>query len=217
MKKIIKNFLFKRRFKVLKNKKGFSLVEILVAVSIIGIIGAIAYPQFQDYRANASKVAGDTSIGNIERAFQNCIVLKTFAQCDSLSDLGVACADCSDSVDSNTNPTKFCAAINKTIGGDQFKVCAQFEGSKRTAKSYGGSLFKDIKVCADKVTGCTGSNAATVDNINHIQAEAKECTGPGQCTAGSYTCKQTGTPSVSAACVSVNTSGGTCASGVCAF
>ena len=37
MKKIIKNFLFKRRFKVLKNKKGFSLVEILVAVSIIGL------------------------------------------------------------------------------------------------------------------------------------------------------------------------------------
>ena len=44
----------------IKSNKGFSLVEILVAVSIIGIISAIAIPAFQDYRANASKVAGDT-------------------------------------------------------------------------------------------------------------------------------------------------------------
>ena len=34
----------------LKNNKGLSLVEILVAVSIIGIISAIAIPQFANYR-----------------------------------------------------------------------------------------------------------------------------------------------------------------------
>ena len=216
MKKKIKDFLMKRRFKPLKNKKGFSLVEILVAVSIIGIIGAIAYPQFQDYRANASKVAGDTSIGNIERAFQNCIVLKEFEQCDSLSELGVACADCTDSDDGASPPTKFCAAITKKIGGDEFKVCAQFEGSKRTAKSYGGSLFANIKVCATKVTGCTGANAAT-DNVNHIQAGAKECTADSQCTAGTYTCTSGGTAVPTAKCASVATTGGTCASGVCSL
>ena len=213
MKQKIKDFLLQRRFKVLKNKKGFSLVEVLVAVSIIGIIGAIAYPQFQDYRANASKVAGDTSIGNIERAFLNCIVLKDFAQCDSLSDLGVACADCSDSVDSNSSPTKFCAAIKKKIGGDEFKVCAQFEGSKRTAKSYGGSLFANIKVCATAVTGCT----VTTENTNHIQAGAKECTADSQCSAGTYTCVGGGTAVPTAKCATVNTSGGTCASGVCSL
>ena len=89
MKQTIKNFLFKKRIKILRSKKGFSLLEVLVAVAIIGIISAIAFPQFQDHRETATRTAGDTSIGNIERAFQNCIVLKSFSDCVSLADLGV--------------------------------------------------------------------------------------------------------------------------------
>ena len=104
----VKNFFTQKRCrKLLKNNRGFSLVEVLVAVTIIGIIAGIAIPQFQDYRKQASKVAGETSVGNIERAFQNCIVLKDFNSCNSLSDLGVACKDCTSSDDGGTPPTKF--------------------------------------------------------------------------------------------------------------
>ena len=58
MKNTIKNFLLKKRIKILKSKKGFSLLEVLVAVGIIAIISAIAVPQYTANRGECRKGGG---------------------------------------------------------------------------------------------------------------------------------------------------------------
>lgn len=52
----------------LKNKKGFTLIELIIIIVIIGIIAAIAIPKYLDYKKAAEKAVAEGLVGAMRSA-----------------------------------------------------------------------------------------------------------------------------------------------------
>ena len=188
-------------------------MEVLVAVGLIGIITAIAVPQFQDYREQTGLVAGNTSVSNMARAYQNCMALNSFSDCNSIEDINIDCAECSSGSAARTEPP-FCANYVNKAGGKEFKMCVSVNDENNITKTIGGK-FKvchntcagsacpsgawstpkvpnTVKRCKDAATDCQTTNVKPADGANKaysVQCQANVSTTAGTCDTTAGTCR----------------------------
>ncbi|CAG36184.1 pilin [Desulfotalea psychrophila] len=58
--------------KALKNQQGFTLIELMIVVAIIGILAAVAIPQYQNYTIKAKVGNALTSVDSLKTAVAVC-------------------------------------------------------------------------------------------------------------------------------------------------
>lgn len=55
-------------FSIHRNQKGFTLIELVIIIVILGILAAVAIPRYQDMSTQAREAAARGSLGNVRSA-----------------------------------------------------------------------------------------------------------------------------------------------------
>ncbi|MBB1328844.1 prepilin-type N-terminal cleavage/methylation domain-containing protein [Pseudoalteromonas sp. SR43-7] len=83
-----------------QKQQGFTLIELMIVVAIIGILAAVALPAYQDYTLKARFAEVKTSAASVKTTMAQCLQENNniITACDTFADLGIAAPAANDNL-----------------------------------------------------------------------------------------------------------------------
>lgn len=108
------------KFHKSRRQKGFTLIELMIVVAIIGILAAIAIPQFNSYRRKAQDSAAKSALKNLATAQENYYATNNSYTSDSSKMPGWTSGENVDVTITGSNLTGWSATASHTSSANKF-------------------------------------------------------------------------------------------------
>ena len=135
--------------------QGFSLIELMIAVAIIGILAAIAIPMYSDYVTRSRRADGQASLMQVAQELERCYTQFSSYNSDNCklkNDSGVSIAVTSLLVSGKDSGEKF------------YKITGALESTKFTLTATPQNEQADDTDCSALTLTHLGEEGTTGDN-----------------------------------------------------
>jgi len=132
--------------------RGFTLIELMIVVAIIGILASIAVPQFAKYRSNSFNSSAVSDLRNIETAEEAYYVENlTYVNLPAVAGFSASLAN----LPGTRLSKNICAKVSNANAVDYVLETEHLQGDAHYQSSQSGALIKTRKALNSyTIPGC---------------------------------------------------------------
>ena len=123
------------------NSQGFTLIELMIVIAIIGILAAIAIPNFISYRDKSFCSRAETDAGNVAATLADYFAIPTHVEVptagDATSYLGISMSGTGDSINT-VDVTEAGGTITITVEDGSARCPTEYQAS---SDQWNSSIF----------------------------------------------------------------------------